>query len=95
MHCPLPHCRWRGNRAGLFKKHWQQEDHRSYHEHYGPTPDGKQIETYDPWEVLNQIKSGAVSLSEGQDQAIVLVQVKAYELQKVDVWTDPWGRSRK
>jgi len=96
MHCPLPNCAWRGNRADLFKKHWQQEDHHAYHEHYGGhTPDGSQTETFDPWVILNQIESGAISLSEGVNQAIVLVQVKAYELQKMNVWTDPWGRSRK
>ncbi|KAI9452225.1 hypothetical protein BJY52DRAFT_1226246 [Lactarius psammicola] len=93
MHCPLPHCAWRGNRAGLFKRHWQQENHRGYHEYYGHTsPGGSQIETYDPWVILDQIINGAISLREGQDRAIVLVQVKAYELQKPSMWMDPWGR---
>ena len=95
MHCPLPHCSWRGNRAELFKKHWQQEDHQPYHEYYGHNPEGSQIETYDPREVLNKIQSGAISPCEGEDEAIVLVQVKAYELQKTNVWTDPWGRKKK
>ncbi|KAH9069733.1 hypothetical protein EDB83DRAFT_396987 [Lactarius deliciosus] len=95
VHCPLPHCAWRGNRAGLFKKHWQKEDHRSYHEHYGHTPERSQTETYDPWEILNPMIDGTITPSEGEDQAILLVQVKAYELQKTNVWTDPWGHSRK
>ena len=95
MHCPLPHCAWRGNRAELFKKHWQREDHLSYHEHYGHTPDGAQIETYDPRAVLDQIKSGALSPREGEEEAIVLVLVKAYELQKTNAWTDPWGRKKR
>jgi len=92
MHCPLPHCAWRGNRAGLFKRHWQQESHRGYHEYYGHTPKGSQIVTYDPWVILDQIIDGTLSLREGQDQAVVLVQVKAYELQKPSMWMDPWGR---
>lgn len=51
--------------------------------------------TYDPSVVLNQIKSGAISLRGGEDQAIVMVQLRAYELQKTNIWTDPWGRVRK
>ncbi|KAH8996486.1 hypothetical protein EDB86DRAFT_2829148 [Lactarius hatsudake] len=95
MHCPLPHCAWRGNRSDLFKKHWQKENHRSYHERYGHTPEWSQIETYDPWEILSQMINGTISPSEGEAQAIFLVQVKAYELQKTEIWTNQWGRSRK
>ncbi len=95
IHCPLPHCAWRGNRAGSFKKHWQQEDHRSYHEDYGPTPERSQIETFDPWVILNQIINGTISLREGEDHAIFLVQMKAYELQKPSMWMYPWGRNKR
>ncbi|KAI9455343.1 hypothetical protein BJY52DRAFT_651475 [Lactarius psammicola] len=95
MHCPLPHCAWRGNCADLFKKHWRQEDHRSYHEHYGRTPERSQILTFDPWVILNQIINGAISLHEGGIQAIFLVQMKAYELQKPSMWIDPWGRNKR
>ncbi|KAI9428563.1 hypothetical protein H4582DRAFT_2067010 [Lactarius indigo] len=70
IHCPLPHCMWRGNRTNLFKKHWQQEDHRSSHEYYGHTPGRSQIETFDPWLILNQIIDGVISLREGEGQAI-------------------------
>ena len=76
--------------------HWQQEDRRPYHRYYSDPPDGSQIETYDPWVILNQFKSGAIAtLSEAEDKAIVLVQVRAYELQRPNMFTDPWGRSRK
>ncbi|KAH9054301.1 hypothetical protein EDB87DRAFT_107298 [Lactarius vividus] len=95
VHCPLPHCAWRGNRTGLFKRHWQKEDHRSYYKYYGHNPKKSQFETYDPWEILRPMIDGTISPSEGEAQAIFLVQVKAYELQKTNVWTDPWGRSRK
>jgi len=95
MHCPLPHCAWRGNRSDLFEKHWQQKDHRVYHEYYGHTPEWSLIETYDPWVILDQVINGTISLREGEAQAIFLIQVKAYELQKTSIWTDPWGRSRK
>ncbi|KAH8990369.1 hypothetical protein EDB83DRAFT_1093461 [Lactarius deliciosus] len=95
MHCPLPHCTWRGNRTDLFKKHWQRDDHCSYHEYYGRTPERSYIETFDPWVILNQIIHGAISLREGEDQAVVSVQVKAYELQKPSMLMDPWGRNKR
>ena len=94
MHCPLPHCAWRGNRAGSFKKHWQKEDHRSYHELYGRAPGRSQIQTFDPWMILTQIISGAISFREGEEQAIFLVQAKACELNKPGMWMDPWGRNK-
>ncbi|KAH9055053.1 hypothetical protein EDB87DRAFT_1580077 [Lactarius vividus] len=95
IHCPLPHCAWRGNRTNLFKKHWQQEDHRSYHEYYGRTPERSQIETFDPRLILNQIINGSISLREAEDQTIFLVQVKAYQLQKPSMLMDPWGRNKR
>ncbi|KAF8265734.1 hypothetical protein EI94DRAFT_279597 [Lactarius quietus] len=95
MHCPLPHCAWRGNRAGSFKKHWQQEDHRCYHGLYGRSPERSQIETFDPWVILNQIANGAISHYEGEVQAIVLVRMKACELQRPCMWMDPWGRNKR
>ncbi|KAH9012652.1 hypothetical protein EDB85DRAFT_1013150 [Lactarius pseudohatsudake] len=95
IHCPLLHCVWRGNRTNLFKKHWQQEDHRSYHEYYGSTPGRGQTETFDPRLILKQIINGDISLREGEDQAIFLVQVKGYELQKPSMLTDPWGRNKR
>ena len=52
------------------------------------------METYDPRVILNQIINGAISLSEAEEQAIVLVQLKAYELQKPSMGRDPWGRKR-
>ena len=94
LHCPLPHCAWRGNRYNSFRKHWQKEDHRSYHEQYGHTPEQSQVETYDPRVILNQLINGAISLREAQDDAVFLVQIKSYELQKADMLTHPWGRER-
>lgn len=95
MHCPLPHCAWRGNRAGTFKNHWRQEDHRSYHEIYGRTPERSQIETFDPWVILNQIANGAITPREGEVQAILLVRMKACELQRLSMWMEPWGRNTR
>jgi hypothetical protein len=38
---------------------------------------------------------GAISLFEGEVQAIGLVQVKAFQLQKPSMWRDPWGRKKR
>lgn len=89
LHCPVPDCTWRGNRADSFRKHWHQKDHQ---EQYGHTPERSQIETFNPKAILDQVRSGAISFTEGQDQALLLVQVKARELAKPDMWTNPWGQ---
>ena len=54
-----------------------------------------QIETSNPWLILNQIINGDISLREGEVQAIGLVQVKASQLQKLSMWMDPWGRNKR
>ncbi|KAN0138421.1 hypothetical protein V8E53_003884 [Lactarius tabidus] len=95
LHCPLPHCEWRGNRTHTFKTHWQKKDHRPFHKFYGHFPERSQIETYDPQPILNQFRNGEISFSEAADQAIFVVQVMAYELQKPSMWRHPWGRGRK
>ena len=46
-------------------------------------------------EILDRIKNGAITLTEGQEQAILMVQVKSFELQKLDMMTHPWGRNRR
>lgn len=95
FHCPIPHCEWRGNRTHTFKTHWKQKDHRPYHKFYGHSPERRQIETYDPQPILKQLRRGDIPSCEAKDEAVLLVQVKAYELQKLSMWTDPQGRSRK
>ncbi|KAF8264152.1 hypothetical protein EI94DRAFT_1739025 [Lactarius quietus] len=85
----------RGSRADLFNSHWQQEDHRGYHVYYGRAPKRSQIETYNPWIILNNVKDGAISIYEGKNLAKFLVRMKAYSLQKADMWTDPWGHNKR
>jgi hypothetical protein len=63
--------------------------------YYGRTPKRSQIETYDPWIILNQIKDGVVSIHEGKNLANILVLRKAYALQKTKVWMDALGHSFK
>lgn len=95
IHCPAPRCAWRGNRPDAFRTHWHREDHCSYHEQFGCTPEQSQIETYNLKEILDQIKTGAISPLDGQNDAILRVQVKSYELEKPDMLTHPWGKNRR
>jgi len=94
LHCPLPHCPWRGNHIYSFKKHWQKADHLSYHQHYGHAPEGYQIETFNPHVILQHIKDGAISLTDGEDIAIALVELKGHDLEKLSMWKNLWGRKR-
>lgn len=94
LHCPLPHCRWRGNRAYSFRIHWQKADHLSYHQHYGHAPEGSQIETFKPHVILDLIKDGAISLTDGEVIATDWVKMKGRELQKLHMWTNLWGRKK-
>lgn len=71
------------------------ERHRSYREQHGPTPEQSLIEIFNPKEILDQIKSGAISLKDGQDEAIFMVRRKSRELGKPDMMKHPWGRTRR
>ena len=72
-----------------------QKNHRPYHKFYRGFPERSQIETYDPRTILNRLRSGEISLSQAEDQAIFLVQVKSYELQKPSMREDARGRLGK
>ena len=95
LHCPAPDCQWRGSRPYSFENHWQRNDHRRYHEKYGHTLERSQFQTFDPKVILEQVRSGVISFTEGQDKAILLVQVKARELGKLDMWTNKGGLNRR
>lgn len=95
IHCPAPGCAWRGNRQDAFRTHWHREDLRSYHEQFGFTPEQGQIETYNPKEILDKIKDGTIPLLKGQEDAVLLVQIQSYQLEKPDMLTHPWGKNRR
>ena len=98
LHCPVAGCPKRGNRPSDFKKHWREQgqdpSHSSYRKQHGDTLEQSQ-ETFDPQEILDRIKKGTISLTEGQEEAVLIVQVKSFELEKLGMMTEPWGRNRK
>jgi len=89
LHCPAPDCEWRGNRPNVFKDHWDREHDTEYSGCPEPS------ETFDPQEILERIKNGNISLCEGVEEAILIVQVMGYDLQKWGMLERPWGRDGK
>jgi hypothetical protein len=95
IHCPLPHCAWRGNLIKSIKLHWKRQDHLKYHESYGDTLSQEQFEIFDPQPYVNQIKAGTISASDAAFQALFFVDVKAAQLQKSSMSENPWGYKLK
>jgi hypothetical protein len=95
IHCPLPHCDWRGNRIKSINMHWKRQDHLKYHESYGHALRQKQFEIFDPQPLVNQIQAGTISARDAASQALIIVDVKAYQLQKLSMSEKPWGYKLK
>ncbi|KAI9463264.1 hypothetical protein BJY52DRAFT_74663 [Lactarius psammicola] len=95
IHCPLPHCSWRGNRVTAFKQHWQRRDHRKYYESYGCSPGQERFEIYDPQEFVDQIKAGTIPVSVVAGCALFHVSTKALQLQKPSMSANLWGYTLK
>ena len=95
IHCPLPHCAWRGNRIKSIEVHWKRQDHLQYHESHGHTLRREQFEIFDPQVFVNQIKAGTVSADNAAYQALYFVGVKAKQLQKLSMWENRWGYKLK
>jgi hypothetical protein len=85
--CPLPGCRWRGDRVGEFNKHW------GIHQ-YDQRPSEEQYQIYNVKMVLDWIKEsqGGDIISVAQNFAVDLVKERALELGRQDWLEDPWGR---
>jgi hypothetical protein len=95
IHCPLPHCAWRGNHVKSIKQHWKRQDHLQYHMSYGNTPRREQFQIFNPQEFVALIKAGTISASDAANQALIIVGVKANQLQKLSMSENPWGYKLK
>ena len=89
IHCPSLDCPWRGDRPDVFKEHWVVK-----HNYEGPVPVQKEYETYKPMDVLRRIRQGGLNFDEATKYACILVEEKAREIGKQDVWGDLWVRRR-
>ena len=95
IHCPLPHCSWRGNRIKSIELHWKRQDHLRHHESYGSTLRQEQFEIFDPQVFVNQIKAGTISTKDAAAQALIIVTAKASLLQKPSMSENRWGYKLK
>lgn len=93
IHCPLPHCPWRGNRLHLFKRHWKS--HPEHHESYGRIPRREQFEIFNRGEFLTRISAGAIPVHAAAFHAVQLVLQKADQLQKPSLSMNVWGYKLK
>ena len=86
--CPLPGCKWRGNRVDEFNKHWNTHQ-------YNQKPAPEQCQIYNVKMVLDWINDsqGGDFISIAQNFAVDLVKERALELERQEWLEDPWGRS--
>jgi len=84
-YCPFPRCAWRNDRPENLATHWN-----NIHSHYGPAPPPQQI--YDSKELITAILDGVLTVEEAAEIALLVVAIKAVELDKGDGWENGWGR---
>lgn len=89
IHCPVPDCPWRGDRANAFAKHW------STHSPGSRVPNEDQYSIYDPKPLMRAICDSGLCIQEAQGRAISMVKGKASELRKSELSDDPWGSKSK
>jgi len=91
VHCPAPECIWRGDRLDAFARHWG-----NCHPPAGiQVPDDEQWKTYDPQPLMRRISEGTLCIRAAQRHAISVVRRRALELQKPELFEDPWGSKWK
>jgi hypothetical protein len=92
--CPHPSCPWRGARTEDLRKHTRKGQ-------CGPEAQPEQYKIYEPKRILDGIfndyddTSINLKLFFAEMDAVELVLERAVELQKVELWKDPWGRRPK
>ncbi|KAI9507413.1 hypothetical protein F5148DRAFT_113786 [Russula earlei] len=87
IYCPFTLCSWRGDRQGIFTAHWRKK--------HPAVPEPANTHIYDPSKLVNPILCGALTVEEAGSIASSLVERRAVELDKADVWENGWGRRRK
>lgn len=89
LHCPAHGCGWRGDRLHAFMRHWGN-DHPS-----GIRVLNDQCRTYDPQPLMKEISEGSLRIQAAQMRAISMVKKRAIELQKPELFKNPWGSKGK
>ncbi|KAI9452219.1 hypothetical protein BJY52DRAFT_946770 [Lactarius psammicola] len=87
IHCPLLDCQWRGNRVNVFVKHWET----NHSGQPGGTPGPSEFIVYDTKVFVNLINNGIISVDVAGKCALDLVHMKANQLRKLSLSSNPWG----
>jgi hypothetical protein len=84
IYCHNPGCGWQGSRKEELSEHIEQKK-------CGPKPEfEEQRMIYDVGLILNWIREDIVSVEVAQMFAVDLVEERARELGKANLWEDPW-----
>ncbi|KAH9952555.1 hypothetical protein BC827DRAFT_254759 [Russula dissimulans] len=86
-HCPLARCPWRSGRYENVTRHWNNT-----HPEYGPVPSRQQSQIFYSKGLVTAIIDGALTVDDAAEIALLVVAIKAVELDKGDVWQNGWGR---
>ena len=96
LQCPNPGCPWRGDRwehlrTHRLKKHRLKKHRIKVHPSNSQASDKLKSIIYNPWPLVEGITDN-ITLEEARKVAIDLVEKKALEVGKSELWGDPWGR---
>lgn len=89
LQCQAPGCSWRGDRWEHLRNH-----RRKIHPSNSQESDTPESVIYDPWPLIERITDNTTFEIE-KTMAIFLVEKRAKELGKSELWKDPWGRKRR
>jgi hypothetical protein len=89
LQCHAPGCSWRGDRWEHLRKHRSK-----VHPSISQESDTHESIIYDPWPLVRGITDNT-TFENAKTVAISLVEEKAEELNKSELWGDSWGRRRR
>ena len=89
LQCQAPGCSWRGDRWEHLRKH-----RLKVHPSSSQESDTHESIIYNPWPLVEWITDNT-TFETAKTIAISLVEVKAKELEKLELWGDLWGRRRR
>ena len=88
LQCPDPGCSWRGDRWETLNRH----RHNVHPASSSQEPDKNITVIYNPWPLVRGIIEGTTLIEDARAFAISMVEQSAFELGKLGLWGDLWGR---
>ena len=91
LQCPNPGCSWRGGRWEHLRKHRLRTHRLRVHPSNSQASDKLKSMIYDPWPLVEGIRDN-ITLDKAVKSALALVEKRAKEVGKSELWGDSWGR---